>query len=94
MNLCRDCAHLVGVRSRQDLAPEWKCGHESIQRQQDPVSGQILYLSTCYQARTLEGVCKPEGILFKLYEQPAYPPSTARGKPSLSADSLLGELGL
>lgn len=90
--ICAECAHLVGVRSRTDLAKEWKCGQSPASK--DSVTGSTIYQQTCYEARTPSGVCGMEARLYKLYERLAELPSTARRSSSPSAEALLGELGL
>ena len=86
--ICRDCAHLVGVRSNPEEWKEWKCG--KCYTGANMISGTKQY-ETCLWARTEPGKCEATGTWFQLYEKPDYSNRlSARG--TANANVLLNEL--
>ena len=50
--ICADCANLIGVRYKTELANDWKCGAKENIREIGLVTGLPIYhYSTCYDAR-------------------------------------------
>jgi hypothetical protein len=84
--VCRDCAHLVGVRRNPEDAGKWRCSHTDVDR--DVVSG-IKFYFLCTAMRAEPSACGLTGAWFVKYEQPEHRPS-AGGKAS--ADALLEQL--
>lgn len=84
--VCRDCAHLVGVRRNPEDAERWRCSRLDVQR--DLVSG-VKHYFLCTNVRADPHMCGTQGLWFLRYEQPEHRPS-AGGKAS--ADALLEQL--
>lgn len=78
---CCDCAHLIGVRYKPELAKErWKCGHQKNLHKKvfDVVTGleeQLFILNFIHDLRAEsapESLCGIEGRWYKKYIEPEY----------------------
>lgn len=91
---CASCTYLVGRRTYQDTAEDWRCHHPEnvVTSSRDLVTGSTVYhlrFASCYDARSDDTGCGSAGKWYQLYKP--YVPKVVAGQ-RYTADQLLDEL--